>query len=393
MALTANTTRTAKTGDTTPTQFPLVVGKDGSGNDVHAVTVLGATSEGPIDPALDASVLAMSGKLPAVLGPQAVNASLSVTPATSSTFAISAASLPLPSGAAADSTISTMSGKLPATLGQKAASASMSVTVANDQSAVPISVASLPLPTGAAADSTLSAMSGKLPATLGQHAAAASMSVVLASDDTILGPVTETAPATDTASSGLNGRLQRIAQRISSLIALLPTSLGQKAATQSMAVVLPSDTTRGVLQTATTSTSPAYSVNDAIGGKLTFATMTRITGGRCTLTGLSVMCKSVSQTPTISVLVFKGSPTATTATDNAAFSFADADVTRLVDQYDVTLGAIIGSTRTRANITFAQSVQFEGGNADLTVILVLKAGAYTAGSTTDLEITLFSQAD
>lgn len=42
----------------------------------------------------------------------------------------------------------------------------------------------------------------------------------------LLGAVTETAPATDTASSGLNGRLQRIAQRLTSLIALLPTALG-----------------------------------------------------------------------------------------------------------------------------------------------------------------------
>lgn len=41
-----------------------------------------------------------------------------------------------------------------------------------------------------------------------------------------LGSLTETAPASDTASSGLNGRLQRIAQRITSLIALLPTALG-----------------------------------------------------------------------------------------------------------------------------------------------------------------------
>lgn len=40
------------------------------------------------------------------------------------------------------------------------------------------------------------------------------------------GGLTETAPATDTASSGLNGRLQRIAQRLTTLIALVPTSLG-----------------------------------------------------------------------------------------------------------------------------------------------------------------------
>lgn len=41
-----------------------------------------------------------------------------------------------------------------------------------------------------------------------------------------LGSLTEAAPASDTASSGLNGRLQRIAQRITSLIALLPAALG-----------------------------------------------------------------------------------------------------------------------------------------------------------------------
>lgn len=40
-----------------------------------------------------------------------------------------------------------------------------------------------------------------------------------------LGSLTETAPATDTASSGLNGRLQRIAQRLTSLIALVPAAL------------------------------------------------------------------------------------------------------------------------------------------------------------------------
>jgi hypothetical protein len=48
----------------------------------------------------------------------------------------------------------------------------------------------------------------------------------LSKTNTVIGAVTETAPATDTASSGLNGRLQRIAQRISSMIALLPTALG-----------------------------------------------------------------------------------------------------------------------------------------------------------------------
>ncbi len=43
--------------------------------------------------------------------------------------------------------------------------------------------------------------------------------------DTKTGALTEAAPATDTASSGLNGRLQRIAQRLTSLIAQLPAAL------------------------------------------------------------------------------------------------------------------------------------------------------------------------
>lgn len=51
------------------------------------------------------------------------------------------------------------------------------------------------------------------------------------------GAVTETAPASDTASSGLNGRLQRIAQRLTSLIALVPASLGAKAASASLSVI------------------------------------------------------------------------------------------------------------------------------------------------------------
>jgi hypothetical protein len=41
----------------------------------------------------------------------------------------------------------------------------------------------------------------------------------------VIGSLTETAPTTDTASSGLNGRLQRVAQRLTSLIALLPSAL------------------------------------------------------------------------------------------------------------------------------------------------------------------------
>jgi len=59
--------------------------------------------------------------------------------------------------------------------------------------------------------------------------------------NTLIGSVTEAAPSTDIASSGLNGRLQRIAQRISSLILQIPATLGQKLMSGSMSVTVASD--------------------------------------------------------------------------------------------------------------------------------------------------------
>ena len=124
---------------------------------------------------------------------------------------------------------------LPTSVGQKTSSGSLPVVLPSDQvvpvsgdfypATQPVSIASQPLPTGAAT------------------------AALQTSGNTLLGAVTETAPANDTASSGLNGRLQRIAQRLTSLIGLLPTSIGQKTTAQSLAVTLPSDQTVPVSMT------------------------------------------------------------------------------------------------------------------------------------------------
>ena len=160
--------------------------------------------------------------------------------------------------------------------GQAAMANSAPVVVASDQSAIPVSgtvaVTSATLATTAKQDTgnaSLSSIDTKTPA-LGQALAADSVPVVLTaaqlstltppaaitgyatettlgtrlseSDfDTKTGSLTEAAPASDTASSGLNGRLQRIAQRLTSLIALLPTSLGQKTMANSLGVAIASD--------------------------------------------------------------------------------------------------------------------------------------------------------
>lgn len=77
-------------------------------------------------------------------------------------------------------------------------SGSVAVTGTFWQATQPVSAASLPLPSGAATEATLSAASAKLPATLGPKAGAASLSVVEAT------PTTVTIVSVTTAATGAN---------------------------------------------------------------------------------------------------------------------------------------------------------------------------------------------
>lgn len=108
---------------------------------------------------------------------------------------------------------------LPTSLGQKTVAASLAVVVASDQSAIPVSAGT------------------------NLNTSALALETTQAAANVLTGAVTETAPASDTASSGLNGRLQRIAQRLTSLIALLPASLGQKSMAAALAVTIADDQT------------------------------------------------------------------------------------------------------------------------------------------------------
>lgn len=121
------------------------------------------------------NLLTMSGKLPATLGQKAEVDSLSVTLSTENETVLN--------------TILTEIGEIntdtPALVGGR-------VPVDGSGVTQPISAASLPLPSGAATEATLASIDGKLPATLGQKTSTASLAVVISSDQSAL-PVTETA--------------------------------------------------------------------------------------------------------------------------------------------------------------------------------------------------------
>lgn len=149
-----------------------------------------------------------------------------------------------------------------------------------------------------------------------------------------VGGPNETAPSTDTATSGLNGRLQRIAQRLTSLIALVPASLGQKTSAASFAVVVASDQTAlsvgaidtYVSSTPTLSVAGAYVTGDYVGPTTTpasFANAVRTSGGKARIQSLVISDKLTTAAVALELWVF--SATFVAPTDNAAWAISDAE--------------------------------------------------------------------
>jgi hypothetical protein len=145
------------------------------------------------------------------------------------------------------------------------------------------------------------------------------------------GDLTESAPGTDTASSGLNGRLQRVAQRLTSLIGVLPSSLGKKTAANSLSVTLSSDEALPAgenhigaiggntekLAIAITTSSTAYSANDNIGGVITLSNFLRVSGGTGVLQGIQLWALA-NQKPNLYIDFWDASPGTGTYTNDSA---------------------------------------------------------------------------
>lgn len=189
-------------------------------------------------------------------------------------------------------------------------------------------------------DGTAVNVSVELPLAPGRAAAAASKPVAISTEDfAALGAVNETAPASDTASAGQNGRLQRIAQNITSLIAKF--TLGAGTASAALRTTLASDDAMlvaGVATVVTTSTTisrPAnttqYTIGDAMAdntaavGGSTLSGVVRATGKGGIINGLTIVSDNAPTTPLEGELwVFRTAVTA--ITDNAVFTVSDSEM-------------------------------------------------------------------
>lgn len=191
-----------------------------------------------------------NGLLTTTSAPTGTETGLIVRNLPTGTQAISAASLPLPTGAATETTLSALNTKVPSGL------TVTSTRLLTDGSGVtqPISAASLPLPSGASTsalqttgNTSLSSIDTKTPA-LGQALAAASVPVVLtAAQLSTLTPLSSVSvsnfPATQPISAASLPLPTGAATEttLSAVSGKLPATLGQKAMANSLAVVIASD--------------------------------------------------------------------------------------------------------------------------------------------------------
>lgn len=148
---------------------------------------------------------------------------------------------------ASQTTLSALNGKF-GSLGQKTMAGSAPVVIASDQSTLPVSAASLPLPTGAATEVTLSALNGKFNS-LGQKTMANSAPVVISSDQSAIPAsqsgtwnITNVTGTVSLPTGASTSALQTTGNTsLSNIDTKLPANLGQKASSASLAVVLASD--------------------------------------------------------------------------------------------------------------------------------------------------------
>lgn len=243
-------------------------------------------------------------------------------------------------------------------------------------------------------------LSTGLVAQLGARTIAQSPAVNIATDDAIHGALTETAPASDTASSGLNGRLQRIAQRITSLIALLPTALGQGTMAQSLKVAIASDqsglplTSQGY-DVAVTITRPAnqtpYTANDNVGGALSFATIGP-SAGAIMITGaqLELDIGSIpSGMTSFRLHLYNVTPPSAVA-DNGAWDLPSGDRSSYLGYIDLGTPADLGSTLYIEVANLNKQVRLSG--TGLFGYLVTTAGYTPAANSEVYKVTLHTVA-
>lgn len=132
-----------------------------------------------------------------------------------------------------------------------------------------------------------------------------------------------------------------------------------------------------------TVTNGAYSAGDIVGGLLTFQLPSI---AKFLLSGIQVAIKA-AVTPSLTLVLFSADPSATTKTDNAAYSLNAADVFKVIGSFPVSTLYDHGTPNIYSNETLAFVVSPETTTGCIYGLLIDATGV-TLTSTSDIQVTL-----
>jgi hypothetical protein len=135
-----------------------------------------------------------------------------------------------------------------------------------------------------------------------------------------------------------------------------------------------------------TVTAGAYSAGDIVGGLMTFAVAAE-EGTNVTLREVQVVIKA-AVAPNLTICVFTSDPSATTKTDNAAYSLNAADAFKLRWAYNLGSTYIDHGTPNSVNVgQLLVPIKLAAGSINLYVLLTDGTGV-TLTSTSDVQVRL-----
>jgi hypothetical protein len=207
----------------------------------------------------------------------------------------------------------------------------LSVTIQDDSSGVNVAVKAASTAPIATDPALVVALSPN-----GNQATEAAQNV----QNTRIGDVSETAPNTDTAPSGLNGRLQRIAQHLTSLIALFPASIGRKSIAGSLSVVhAEADRTYSATSTAVASAAGATDIFTITGSPTAIVRIKRISISGIATADANIVCLLLKRSTANSGGTFTTIPVVPHDSTNTA----GTAVVRAYTANPTSLGTLVGA--------------------------------------------------
>ncbi len=133
------------------------------------------------------------------------------------------------------------------------------------------------------------------------------------------------------------------------------------------------------------SAAPAYSTGDCMGGLMT------LTGAPLcgTIQDVTINCKS-AQTFAADLIFYRGNPSATTFTDNAAMALNAADWDKVLFHASITAWSSLGtpSVATAINLGLAYTLAGALPTSDQSILFanLIVRGTPTLGSTSDIQV-------